>query len=297
MKFLKEFSLFENSKFPKDKQTIAEICEEYNIKNYTISKDGTVNVDGHVRIEQESITELPLKFGKVSGFFNCSDNKLTTLKGAPREIGLGFDCRHNYLDSLIGGPKHVGGGYHCGHNNLTTLEGLAQSIGDLFVCEHNNLTSLEGCPERIKGNFVCSSNNLKSLVGGPNIVDGSYWCGSNKLKNLIGAPKVSILFDCSDNQLESLKEAPKTVLLYMDFSDNPIYTFDLKPGEFNWADIIPTNCISEIVGVFGSAKIFFESLKYNYFLGGNLISESRFVQACDDLGTSAPEKLENYEWK
>jgi hypothetical protein len=31
--------------------------------------------------------KLPVKFGKVSGYFACYENKLTTLKGCPNYVG------------------------------------------------------------------------------------------------------------------------------------------------------------------------------------------------------------------
>lgn len=70
-----------------------------------INDDLTVDVDGDVNLQQLELKKLPLKFGKVSGNFNCSRNKLESLDGAPHEVGDGFYCSGNKLESLDGVPK------------------------------------------------------------------------------------------------------------------------------------------------------------------------------------------------
>ena len=56
------------------------------------------------------------------GDFDCSGNQLTTLEGAPKEVGGDFYCSGNQLTTLEGAPKEVGGGFYCYSNQLTTLE-------------------------------------------------------------------------------------------------------------------------------------------------------------------------------
>ena len=98
---------------------ISLICEKYNIKNYTINDDGTIDVNGNVNLSSKGLTELPLVFNKVSGDFDCGVNKLTSLKGSPRWIGGGFYCDHNQLTSLEFSPDYVGGSFWCSNNQLT----------------------------------------------------------------------------------------------------------------------------------------------------------------------------------
>ena len=100
---------------------IDAICMEYEIENYTINSDGSIDVNGDVHLYNMILTEIPLKFGKVTGSFNCSSNYLTSLKGSPTEVGVSFDCSYNKLTSLEHCPtktKH----FRCNDNNLTSLE-------------------------------------------------------------------------------------------------------------------------------------------------------------------------------
>jgi hypothetical protein len=85
-----------------------EFCQKY-LKNYTINSDNTIDVDDNVYLWQKlgDMEKLPVKFGKVSGYFDCRYNMLTTLDGCPNYVGGSFDCRRNNLSTLEGCPKYV----------------------------------------------------------------------------------------------------------------------------------------------------------------------------------------------
>ena len=188
MKYLKDYRLFENNQFPTDHEEIRKICQKYGIKNYTVNTDGTVDVDGDVDLNGQSLSKLPLKFGKVFGFFLCSSNQLTSLEGAPKAVGKSFNCTANKLTSLRGAPLNVPGDFGCQMNKLTSLEGSPEKVVGGFTCYMNNLITLEGAPKKVGGNFYCSMNPaqifsiifqtkenlLKSL-------EYNYFAGGNKI--------------------------------------------------------------------------------------------------------------------
>jgi len=149
MKYLKYFE---------SKTDIDAICKKYGIENYTINSDGTVDVNGDVYLNNRGLTKLPLKFGYVSGDFNCEINKLTSLEGSPSEVVGDFYCDDNQLTSLEGCPKKVGGSFDCGYNQLINLEGAPSEVGGDFFCSFNKLKSLLGAPEEIGGYFYCYNN-------------------------------------------------------------------------------------------------------------------------------------------
>ena len=124
--------------------TIKQICEKYRIKNYTINGD-TVDVNGDVDLLDISSTKLPLKFGIVTGYFDCENNNLTSLEGAPKKVGGYFSCYGNNLTSLEGAPKEIGRNFDCSFNNLTSLEGAPEKVSGEFYCRKNNLTSKLQC--------------------------------------------------------------------------------------------------------------------------------------------------------
>ncbi|MCK9476809.1 MAG: hypothetical protein M0R46_12860 [Candidatus Muirbacterium halophilum] len=178
MKYLKPFNESTNI------SEIEAICEKYNIKNYIINEDDSIDVDGNVDLFSKGLKVLPLKFRKVSGDFKCDYNQLISLEGAPQSIGGYFNCISNHLTSLEGCPQYIGGSFYCSSNQLTSLEGAPQRVGGVFDCGYNQLTSLEGGPQNIGGDFYCNSNQLTTLDGGPKRVGGNFYCRDNNLKNI-----------------------------------------------------------------------------------------------------------------
>jgi hypothetical protein len=162
-----------------DQTEIEELLKEYfDITGApTINADGTVNIEGHCFLKTTiKVSQLPVKFGKVSGNFYCADNKLTSLVGAPQSVGGYFNCSNNQLISLEGAPQAIGAGFYCYRNQLTSLVGSPQSVGGDFYCNDNRLTSLVGAPQSVGGDFHCNDNRLTSLEGGPQSVGGIFNC-------------------------------------------------------------------------------------------------------------------------
>ena len=193
----------DNTDSDKVKSVLEEAGAERTLEGWVIKGDLYLNNLG--------LTKLPL-IKEVGGYFDCSNNQLTSLKGAPDKVGGNFYCGNNQLTSLKGCPQEVGGGFYCSYNQLTTLEGAPQSVGGDFDCNSNQLISLKGCPQSVGGHFDCSGNKLTILEGAPQFVDGSFWCNSNQLISLKGAPQsVGGGFYCSYNQLTTLEGAPQKV--------------------------------------------------------------------------------------
>ncbi len=63
------------------KEEIHRICKKFEIKNYTINPDGSIDVDGNVELGVYKLDKIPLKFNNVSGYFNISSNNITSLEG------------------------------------------------------------------------------------------------------------------------------------------------------------------------------------------------------------------------
>ena len=153
--------------FLEGKRDIDSICNEYDITNYTINDDGTVDVDGNVDLFNKGLTELPFKFGKVSGNFNCDQNQLTSLEGSPNWVGKYFSCAHNLLTTLEGGPEIVIGSYYCDYNNLVNFKGFPEDFDD-YVCIYiydNYVDELiEKIPEDKRNKFIYWCNEYDAIT-------------------------------------------------------------------------------------------------------------------------------------
>jgi len=159
------------------------LLKKYNIKNYLINDDGSLNVFDDVSLYDKNLNYLPFEFNYVGGQFYCAYNKLESLQGCPISVGGDFNCSDNDLPDLKGGPISVGGDFFCSLNNLPDLKGAPISVGGFFSCSNNNkLESLKGAPISVGGDFSCSYNsNLPDLKGAPDYIGGVFYCHSNNL--------------------------------------------------------------------------------------------------------------------
>ncbi len=93
MGLINKFKKFKSDyKIYKRNIDIDNICNEYRIRNYNINPDGSIDVNGDVDISELALDEIPLKFARVEGYFDCSKNYLTSLEGSPNYVGNGFTC-------------------------------------------------------------------------------------------------------------------------------------------------------------------------------------------------------------
>ena len=201
-----------------DKKAILKALEE------NFDTRGTVTIDDHGQVTCEGtvsfktgVSRFPVQFEKVTNGFDCGFSPgLTSLEGAPREVGGTFYCANTGLTSLAGAPKKVGD-FVCRNNlHLRSLEGAPETVEGNFVCDNNHLlTTLEGGPKQVLGTVRCFGNaRLVSLLGAPETVEGDFVCDSNHLlTTLEGGPKQVLgIMRCTGNaRLVSLLGAPTTV--------------------------------------------------------------------------------------
>jgi len=152
------------SKVKKDR--IDSICTKYHIKNYSINPDGSIDVDGNVKLYNKKLVKLPVKFNKVSGDFHCNGNRLTSLVGSPSIVGGNFLCNSNNLTNLIGAPNTVGDNFTSSHNRLTSLKGSPTAVGGNFACHLNSIVTTYSSDTDIEvgGEIYISNNNLLQLL-------------------------------------------------------------------------------------------------------------------------------------
>jgi hypothetical protein len=165
-------------------KSIKDWCLHLGLKNYEIDENDVVNVYGDVDMSDEILTKIPIQFGIVKGFFNCSRNRLTSLEGSPKEVGVSFYCNFNQLISLEGSPKEVGDVYNCSRNQLTSLKGGPVKVGGNYLCEFNKLITLEGGPTKVYGEFGCYGNPVVNRKF-KKYNDYNHYMRSIKLKELI----------------------------------------------------------------------------------------------------------------
>jgi len=157
---MKKIKVYESFK---TEQEIIDLCSEYDIEDYQIRDDGSIDVNGDVSILRY-LEQLPLTFNVVNGYFSCGDNNLTTLEGCPKEVYGYFACGGNKLTSLEHSPKIVEGDFFCRFNDcITSLDGLENTITGAFDIQYcENLYSLKGFPKKV-GSFWYNGTPIEPI--------------------------------------------------------------------------------------------------------------------------------------
>lgn len=111
-----------------------------------LNKNGLYEVTARdIEVKNKNITLLTngmFEWVKVKSFSCSSCSSLTSLEGAPEQVGEDFFCTFCHsLSSLEGAPKEVGGEFYC------------------YDC--TSLKTLVGAPKKAGGNFDCSDCKTK----------------------------------------------------------------------------------------------------------------------------------------
>jgi hypothetical protein len=162
MNFIKLFESFSSDLSEGQGVSVDDLCQIYNIRNYTINPDNSIDVNGSVDLKYNNLEKLPIKFRTVTGNFYCHRNKLKSLEGAPESVGGDFDCSDNDLTSLEGSPESVGGCFKCRNNKLRNLKGCSKTINGNLDVALNYITSLEDFP-KVGGYLNCISNPFHAI--------------------------------------------------------------------------------------------------------------------------------------
>ncbi len=123
----------------KTRKQIEKRLKKYEIIDYTINDDLSVNINESVSLYYKKIKEFPIQFNKVNGSFNCYYNQLTSLIGCPKEVNGGFYCSNNQLTSLKYSPKRIKGWFYCFNNEINKIElqyipkGMTEFVCDFYL--------------------------------------------------------------------------------------------------------------------------------------------------------------------
>lgn len=293
----------------KEIKQIKSWLETMGITNYVIDENLFVHVDGDVGINEKELTEIPVKFGVVTGnflchknkltslngspykcqSFNCSENLLHSLEGGPVEVAVDFFCHNNRLESLKFGPVKPVREYYCFENKLKNLSGAPKEVMDTFICSKNELVSLRGAPQKVGRVFDCSFNQLVSLKGGPIEVGDTYDCSHNKLESLEGIVQKVYVLSAQNNQIKSLKHCP-IILDDLCISFNKLESLEYAPKSvpghflFRCNELTNLNYAPEYVG-------------HTFDCGGNKLTNFKGIEnlvACEFR--SEQNQIESFEF-
>ena len=114
------------------KNEIHKFCDKYKIKNYTINKDMTVDVDGDVNLSYYNtpidydnlVFYTPINFNEVIGDFICYNSKFISFKGCPKKVEGNFVFSQNHVRSFKYFPMEIKGDIDLFRNPISEIWNL-----------------------------------------------------------------------------------------------------------------------------------------------------------------------------
>jgi hypothetical protein len=118
-------------------KTFKQFLKESKIK-FIIDKDLSVIAHQDVDISDQHLSKILVKFYKVKGYFDCSNNDLNSLQNYPYHlVEDNFTCDNNLLSSLEFSPDVIYGNFYCRDNTVKFTEDEVYKVsnvdGDIFV--------------------------------------------------------------------------------------------------------------------------------------------------------------------
>ena len=101
-------------------EQIANWLNMQKITIYYIRPDLTVDVHDSVILQRQGLTKLPVKFGKVTGCFDCSGNSLNSFVNFPTIINGDLIFAHNCITSIEHFPQYIAGNVYGVYTNKLT---------------------------------------------------------------------------------------------------------------------------------------------------------------------------------
>jgi len=206
MKYIKNYKIFESFQFLKTKEDIDNWLYNVEVENYVINSDMTVDAKV-VNISCNNLEYIPVQFGNV-GYFNCSDNLLTSLKGCPKTMVEsdinGFECSENKLVSLEFCPEYINGDFELLNNRIRSFKYFPRVRGRINfysnpIYELYNLFGLE---------VVCSQKQIIEYFNDYNVIINDNSINLDNFREVVYMMGVDN-FDY--NKLETLKNYPRIV--------------------------------------------------------------------------------------
>lgn len=167
-------------------ENIEEVLNKYNIKNYTINKDGSVNLTSDVSFFNKDIDKIPFNIKSSTGIIDFSYNNLTSLEGCPEVAHSIFFSRNKIkeIDCVPMESKLLS----LSNNEIEELNFPEGFNSGEIILRHNKIYDLKGIPSSFNGKIFLQYNPIDALFKSK---DGSDVNTFNSL-NIIKGKKVNL---------------------------------------------------------------------------------------------------------
>jgi hypothetical protein len=213
-----------------NKTSIQAWLESMDIHDYVIHDNLVVDVNQDVNLKNKNLTHLPIQFGIVKGFFDCSYNKLLNLKGMAKEVEGNINCSHNKITSLEDCPKIIQGDLNASFNQIKSLKYMPDEIYDSLIINNNEIKNFQYLTN-VRNQISIQNNPINSWLGIGKKIKNKITVNISVINIIENQPEFENLSLChSSNKAFSFKYFPKVNNLclngFINISMNQIMQLD-----------------------------------------------------------------------
>lgn len=219
---------------------IKKWLHDFDIKYYVINDDLTVDVKVSVDLSFLDLTNIPIKFRNISGYFYCNDNQLTDFSFMPDIIASHCNIGYNKVNTINYLPKTIGGDLFFNDMDLNEID-LSNTIvrGDI-IGMNNKLDKIKFNNNQEINVLNLKNNNFKNTLFLENIKlipSSTLYLSENKIEELdyLDVDYIRYL-DCSHNNIKNLKTMPKIIQDEFNCSYNKLenlFNISISVGSLN----------------------------------------------------------------
>lgn len=138
--------------------------EDFGITFYTVNSDKSIDITQDVKMDNCELTEIPFKINQVSGKLDLSNNKLTSIKNAPK-FCVELTISYNPIKFLDKENMEVSVAFAANETKLSSLDNLPKcSRIHTMSCEIEDTSFLNKIKEFQFAFIMLNKNKISSFL-------------------------------------------------------------------------------------------------------------------------------------
>ena len=141
-------------------KNIKEVLDQYNVVDYSINNDGSVNLTKDITFFKKNLDKIPFNISKAPRILDFSFNNISSLEGSPEECDTIFYAMNNISD--LKGITITSRLLSLSNNKIEKLNFPKEFKTDELLLNHNNIYELTGIPINFNGKILLNHNPIST---------------------------------------------------------------------------------------------------------------------------------------
>tara|TARA_Y100000389_G_scaffold127220_1_gene124559 strand:- start:1053 stop:1643 length:591 start_codon:yes stop_codon:yes gene_type:complete len=139
-------------------KNIEEVLDQYNVVDYSINNDGSVNLTKDITFFKKNLDKIPFNISKAPRVLDFSFNNISSLEGSPEECDTIFYAMNNISD--LTGVTITSRLLSLSNNKIEKINFPKEFKTNELLLNHNNIYELTGIPINFNGKIFLNHNPI-----------------------------------------------------------------------------------------------------------------------------------------